>query len=268
MSDNDVQLELKKRARRRLVGAVALALATVIALPMLMDNKPRVVENDLQVRLPGQESSATSRPLAAVPVDANEEIIPEEGASSPVASYTPEEPPAAQNSASVVPPVAEPDNRSVTEIAQDHSRGNTSTESRSPRAATSTTTPPKPTPTPPKVSPPPKAPATTNHAEAARAQAILNGASASATPRAPVTPTPAAASGKTRYYVQLGAYRDAANVASVQDRLKGSGISVSTEKIGDKTRVRAGPFSTREAAEQALAKLKNTGVNGNVVTVN
>ena len=65
--------------------------------------------------------------------------------------------------------------------------------------------------------------------------------------------------------MQLGVYRDAQNVKSLQARLKTAGFASSTEAVGEKTRVRVGPFATRPAAEQALAKLKRAGVAG-VVT--
>lgn len=57
MADKDAQLELKKRARRRLVGAVALALLAVIVLPMVMDDEPRTGSQDIQVRIPSRDGS-------------------------------------------------------------------------------------------------------------------------------------------------------------------------------------------------------------------
>ncbi|MDO8789958.1 MAG: SPOR domain-containing protein [Sulfuritalea sp.] len=50
-------MQLKKRARRRLVGAVALALFAVIVLPMVMDREPRPLSQDIQVRIPSQDST-------------------------------------------------------------------------------------------------------------------------------------------------------------------------------------------------------------------
>lgn len=55
MADNDVQIDLKKRARRRLVGAVALALLAAIVLPMVMDNGPKPPSSELTIRIPSQE---------------------------------------------------------------------------------------------------------------------------------------------------------------------------------------------------------------------
>src|SRR5690606_37222119 len=64
----DSDLQLKKRARRRLVGAVALALLAAIVLPMVMDHEPRPTQQDIQVRIPSQDAgSFTSRVLPGTP---------------------------------------------------------------------------------------------------------------------------------------------------------------------------------------------------------
>jgi DedD protein len=66
MSENDPQLELKKRARRRLVGAAALAVLAAIVLPMVMDQAPKqqAPVQDIQIRIPAQDAGAfTSRIL-------------------------------------------------------------------------------------------------------------------------------------------------------------------------------------------------------------
>jgi DedD protein len=48
---------LKRRGRRRLVGAVALVLAAVIVLPMVFDSEPRQSPPAVSVRIPAQEDS-------------------------------------------------------------------------------------------------------------------------------------------------------------------------------------------------------------------
>ena len=45
---------LKRRGRRRLVGAVALVLAAVIVLPMVFDPEPRGTPSAVNVRIPGR----------------------------------------------------------------------------------------------------------------------------------------------------------------------------------------------------------------------
>ena len=58
MSDSpDAQLQLKKRARRRLVGAIAFAGLAAVILPMVMDEEPKQQVQDIQIRIPGQEQA-------------------------------------------------------------------------------------------------------------------------------------------------------------------------------------------------------------------
>ena len=58
MSDSpDAQLQLKKRARRRLVGAVAFAGLAAVILPMVMDEEPKQQVQDIQIRIPGQDAA-------------------------------------------------------------------------------------------------------------------------------------------------------------------------------------------------------------------
>ena len=54
---------LKRRGRRRLVGAVALVLGAVIVLPMVFDPEPRPTASSVSVRIPGEgETSFTPKP--------------------------------------------------------------------------------------------------------------------------------------------------------------------------------------------------------------
>lgn len=52
----DVNL-LKRRGRRRLVGAIALVLAAVIVLPMVFDAEPRRSAPPVNLRIPGEDDS-------------------------------------------------------------------------------------------------------------------------------------------------------------------------------------------------------------------
>ena len=58
MSDSsDADLQLKKRARRRLVGAVAFAGLAAVVLPMVMDDEPKQQVQDVQIKIPGQDQT-------------------------------------------------------------------------------------------------------------------------------------------------------------------------------------------------------------------
>jgi len=71
------------------------------------------------------------------------------------------------------------------------------------------------------------------------------------------------------FAVQLGAFSDADKVKQLVAKLKSAKIPVFTEPIkgdsGALTRVRAGPYKTRELADKGLAQVKKAGADGKVV---
>jgi DedD protein len=80
---------LKRRGRRRLVGAVALVLAAVIVLPMVFDPEPRPTSSGVSVRIPGEgEASFTPKPAP--------QVQPAPPAAAPVAPKPAPKPPAIQ----------------------------------------------------------------------------------------------------------------------------------------------------------------------------
>jgi len=83
---NDPVLPEKKRARRRLIGATALALAAIIGLPMVFDSEPKPLPDDITIRIPSKDKAQeadTAKPAEPAPprkanlmdVDPGEEII-------------------------------------------------------------------------------------------------------------------------------------------------------------------------------------------------
>ena len=73
-----------------------------------------------------------------------------------------------------------------------------------------------------------------------------------------------------KFVVQLGAFSDAAKAKDQQRSLKSNGIEKAyTEMIKNEntevTRVRVGPFATREAAENEQIKIRLLGINGVVI---
>src|SRR5260221_14107108 len=46
---------LKRRARRRLIGAIALVVLIVVVLPVVLDQQPRSVPQALTVQIPSQD---------------------------------------------------------------------------------------------------------------------------------------------------------------------------------------------------------------------
>lgn len=183
---SDDELQLKKRARRRLVGAIALVLLVVVFLPMFLDNEPKSLNQDIAITIPPIPDPDAS-PLPAIP----------DAAPDPELSAEDERPPV-------------------------------SVESR-PEA---------------RVEPKPPIPAP---------KAVV------AAPKPVVSaPKPAVAEG---YVVQLGAFSNAANAATLRNKLLENKFKAYTEVIstpaGTRTRVRVGPYGSRQDAENARDTLRS-----------
>jgi len=119
---------------------------------------------------------------------------------------------------------------------------------------------------PPRDNAPPLPPP--SKASPAPAPAVATPAPAVVTPApAVVTPAPAAAAPKRQgFAVQVGAFRDEATLRQAREKLAEARIAHYTERVdGGLTRLRAGPFPTREAAEQARVALKLSALEGQVV---
>ena len=213
---SDEELQLRKRARRRLIGAIVVVTAVVVALPMILDNEPKPVSHDIDIRIPSPDAGPFTSKVVPVP----------DSGSAPNS-------PTAAKPVPVPPPEIKP-------------------SPPTPSAAKPETTAPVPDEakpaTPVKTEKTEKAPAPTK------------------SEKAPAK-TASAASGK--FVVQVVALSDAGKAKQMQQRIQATGLKSYTEVVktarGDITRVRAGPFATREAAEKAQRKLKGAGLDGKVV---
>ena len=101
--------------------------------------------------------------------------------------------------------------------------------------------------------------------EAARARALLEG-------RSPAAAQPAAAATQGgRFIVQVGAFADDAAVREARQKAERAGVRTYTQvvntKDGKRTRVRVGPFGSREEADKAAATLKKAGLGGAVLAL-
>lgn len=229
MEEADAQLHLKKRARRRLVGAMAFVSLVAVVLPMVMDHEPRQAAHDVEIRIPGQDEKPFAPKFAALPL--------EKAAEKPV------EPAAAERAPE------KPDHRSPPASLPE-----TKTADNEKPAERGMEKPPAKAPEKPAAKP--EKPATADaDADARRAAAILAGKAA----------VPPSAKGG-EHVVLIGAFSSEGNVKIIRSKLGEMGIKVYTEPLdspqGRKTRVRAGPFPNREAAEKALEKMKRIGVSG------
>ena len=110
MSDSpDVQLQLKKRARRRLVGAIAIAGLAAVVLPMVMDEEPRQPIQDVEIRIPGQNQTSFNPKLAKLrAVPAGSEKSPAAPMAEPAAPAAVEAAPSKPAETSSEKPVEKP----------------------------------------------------------------------------------------------------------------------------------------------------------------
>ena len=261
MEDNDAQSQLRKVARRRLVGAVVFASVVAVVLPMVMDHEPRQAVQDVEIRIPGQDEKPFAPKFAVTPV--------EKPAAKPAEQAAESKPPTPAEKGSGETGVAKPGVK-PSEVAKDKPEEKTagSPPDKTPEKAPAKTEKPAPKPekAPEKPAPKPektsekaveKPAGTESSAEARRAAAILAGQTA----------TPAAAPAKTgEFVIMIGAFANEDNVKTVRTKLSEKGVKSYVEPLdtpgGKKTRVRAGPFASREAAEQALERMKQVGVSG------
>lgn len=238
MAENDAQLQLKKRARRRLVGAVAFVSVVAVVLPMLMDHEPRQSVQDVEIRIPGQDEKPFAPKFAAQPT--------EKTASQPSDVPAAKVPADAPGAKVVVQPTAR-----VVEAVKEK-------PIEKPIEKQVEKTPIKAEKAPEKPAAKAEEKPVAKNEDAKRAAAILAGQSIEA--------KPAVKSGE--YLVLIGAFSNEANVRNLKTKLAEQGIKTFSEPLdtpqGKKTRVRAGPFASREAAEKALEKMQRIGVSGAV----
>lgn len=233
--------ELRVRARRRLIGALALVLTAVIFVPMLFDAPPEE-EMPVPVVLPGAIPPMPAEPQVALapettpPAEAGGGVIqqPQPIEQPPAAATRPE--PATQASAPRPEPQAAPE------------------PARKPEPPAE---PPKPAP----VKPPAEDKPRTD--DGSVALALLEG-------RRPVPSSGSAAPSSGNFVLQVAAYTTAADAQSRRDKLAAAGVTnayVENAIANGKTayRLRVGPFPTREAAEAAQARLRQLGYNNGLI---
>lgn len=225
----------RTRARRRLMGAAVLVMAGVIGLPLVFETQPRPIPVDIPIEIPRKDGAPAlpmppARPAAtkaSAPL-----AVPREEALPQVAVDVPRVAAAPASAAVTKPatPVVEPPKKAVA-------------ETRPPAAI------PAPAPAP----------------ESARAKALLEGKE-SAKPAATAAKPDAG-----RFVVQVGAFADATAAREMRGKVERLGLKSYMQVVetssGNRTRVRAGPFDSRDEAEKALAKAKAAGLNAVVLTL-
>ena len=64
----DEELKLKRQARRRLIGAIALTILVAVLLPMLLDKEPPPAsQQDIELQIPNKDKAAEFVPKMVLP---------------------------------------------------------------------------------------------------------------------------------------------------------------------------------------------------------
>ncbi len=233
---SDEELQLKRRARRRLIGAVVLVTAIIVVLPMLLDSEPKTPGQEISVQIPSPDSGIFTSKVAPLPATPESKAAPKAPDPQPAAKPPVEE---AKKAAAAPPPVVTPPP--------------------APKEA------PKEAPKPVEV---PK-PALKAETELPKAAVVKEAAKEPAKPAAKKA-KPAAKPAPGKFVVQVIALADAERAKQMQAQITAAGIKSYTEVVktakGNVTRVRAGPFATRPEAEKARDQLKALGMSGNIAT--
>lgn len=238
----DPTLPEKQRARRRLVGAIALVVAAIVILPMVLDSHPKPVTGDIAIDIPNRPATVPSRANDDSNEDTQAGVAPDRadatdtsetagGSGTAVAGIAPA-PAAAATAQQGKAAQASPGAKATTPAAQVPSK---QTES-------------KPTP-------------------AKQAQSDKPAVVAAPSPAQADSGTPAAPPG-ARFALQLGVFADDARARGWETKLKAAGVPAYVEhrkQADGKMRawLLAGPFADRAAASAAIAKVRDAGLMAN-----
>ena len=218
---SDEELQLKKRARRRLVGAIVLVTTVAVVLPMVLDSEPKPSSQGISIQIPSPDAGVPgAKPAPLKPAD-----VP-----APAVAETPK-------AETKVEAKAEPKPETVAEAKLEAKSEAKSETKPAPVAKADTVAPAAKAEVPAKPKDSPKARET--------------------------------AKSKGGYVIQVAALSDAARAKELQAKIAAGGMKAYTEVVqtakGPVTRVRVGPYASREAAERARPQLQKLQLDGKVV---
>lgn len=224
---------VRRRARHRLIGAVVLVLVAVVGFPLLFDTQPRPVAVDTPI------------------------VIPDRQTTPPLASGTPV--PASQAPAKPLLPASEPVTAQASLDAREEVVFPASSAVSSPQAEPAKVSPPvakvidkepaakKEVPAAAPVKADKPAPVAKPKDDGDKAQALLEG-------------KPPAKASAGRMVIQVGAFSDPAKVREVRSKLERAGVTTYTQVVErdgkSTTRIRVGPYETREEADKVAARIR------------
>lgn len=223
-------------ARRRLAGALVLLAVGIAVFPVLFETQPRPIAVDTPIVMPARDPASAARgPVARAPVN----VLPADAGI--------EGPGALPASAASAPVVVRP--------AQVQAEPEVQTAPALPAVVAA---PSAAKPAPPTAKP---AVAASRPDDGARARALLDAGTAASEPKA----------GTLRFVVQAGAYSEAGALRDARQKVEKMGLKTYTQVIdgdgGKRTRVRVGPYATRQEAEAVAAKVKASGLQASILAL-
>jgi DedD protein len=240
---------IRKRARHRLMGSVILVLGAVVGLPLLFDSQPRPVAIDTPIVIPDRNQvaplvapSAVVKPAAPskeIVVDASDvqQVPGVKSTVANVAALDPHEEMVTKDTKTAVKQETKPETKPETKQEQ---KVEPKVEAKA------------------EAKPEAKVESKTDAKDGAKAKALLDGKDAS-------KPADAA----SRSVVQVGAFADLAKAKEARAKLEHAGIKTYTQDVdtkdGKRTRVRVGPFATKEEAEKTAEKIRKLNLQATVL---
>jgi DedD protein len=261
---------LRRRALYRLIGAAVLVLIAIIGFPMLFDTQPRPTAVQAPIVIPDRNavpplalpaSAAAIAPAllaspqvpASTSLAAGEEIVSTSSDKSISGAIAP--------AASSVTPAAQTAQDEGVRAEQQVARQQIVKQQAAKRAAEQRKVDQAKTDQAKRQR--------SQAADAARARALLDGGNT--VPASSTTARATSAHGQEgRYAIQIGAFATAQAAQAARQKAERAGVKTYTQTIatsaGPRTRVRVGPFTSRDEAQRALAKLKQAGLTGSVLS--
>ena len=267
----DPLLPEKQRARRRLVGALALVLAAVIILPMVLAPEPKPSADNLAIQIPGKDTNSPPvrvKPKAVTPptdasLDKGEVALDSNAlggasAAKPAVSTPAPAPTAVPPSAAMAPSPSTVPEPAVAQAKPDVKKPEPHAEVKPAAKPESHDTAKAQAKTPPN-----------NNVADPIAQFAQNNTTAKSAKSADSHDSgqkPAASGGK--YQVRIGAFstQDRAQAWLVKLKLVNVPSYMVKSKVGGRELylLRAGPFADRASAEAASKKIRDAGLTAQV----
>ncbi len=258
---NEQELSLKKRARRRLVGAIVLVLLMLVVLPRILQDRVALVPQEA-IKITMTES-ADHQQLNAASV-----------AGTPVQTPTLPQVDPNLDSATKTPVPETPTPAGVAEKSDNLKSANNNADSKNTLALESIAKDAKTTDQ--KVTEPKATLANglrlpdVSEPKVSDLKLVDSKPSVAKVVDSKIDDVKTTQKKDGNFSIQVGVYSEVANVKQLQAKLKQTGFSSHTQKIttpkGEKIRLRAGSFVTRQEANAAITKLQKIGLSGMVVS--